>query len=207
MAVYKFRVIFEEDTDVIRDIEIRSEQTFEDFHHAILKSINFQPNELASFYMSDDAWRKGQEIALMDMSDEADDPTAEKPLIMSKCELADHIDDPHQKFIYVFDFLKMWTFYCELIKIIPKEEPKATYPRCVKSEGAAPKQFKASNLPPVDEDEEDSVTRKKSDRGTFTDMGGIEEFGEDDDLEGEEGDEDHGGFGGTDEFISDDDQY
>ena len=195
MAVYKFRVIFEDDTDVIRDIEIKSEQTFLDLHNAILNSINFQANELASFYITDDTWRKGKEIALMDMSDE-DTEKENAPLIMSKCEIADFIEDPHQKFIYVFDFLNMWTFMIELIKINPKPEPKVSYPRCIKSEGVAPKQFKNKTAPALDEEDELDGGKKRKSVTAFSEMGGIEEFGDDDDLdlEGEEGDDVEGDF-------------
>jgi hypothetical protein len=41
MAVYKFRISLEEDEDIVRDIEIRATQTFEDLHYAILSAIGF----------------------------------------------------------------------------------------------------------------------------------------------------------------------
>ena len=68
MAVYKFKVYFEDYEDIYRVIEIKSNQTFLDFHHAILESIKFDNKQLASFYMSNDAWKKGQEITLEDMT-------------------------------------------------------------------------------------------------------------------------------------------
>ena len=69
MAVYKFRVTFEEYDEVSRDIEIKATQTFEDLHSAILQYIGFESKAMASFYMSDDYWKKGKEITLADMSD------------------------------------------------------------------------------------------------------------------------------------------
>jgi hypothetical protein len=212
MAVFKFRAVFDGDIDCIRDIEIKSGQTFEDLHNALLSAINFQSGELASFYETDDNWRKGREISLEDMSDEDDSrPDDEKPLIMRKCKLQDFIDDPHAKFIWVYDFLKMWTFALELIKITPKEEPVIIYPRLVKSEGDAPKQFINNNSSVVDEDDEDDTPKRK--RSALTDMGGVEtyggddEFGEDEELDGEGESED-----GFDEFSGgsggyDDDNY
>jgi hypothetical protein len=136
MAVYKFRVTFEEHDEVSRDIEIKATQTFEDFHFAILRSVGFDNKEMASFYMSDDNWKKGKEIALADLSD------GEKKVAMMKdSRLRDFIADPHQKIYYVYDFMAMWTFHVELVKIIVSEEAGADYPRCVKISGDAPKQF------------------------------------------------------------------
>jgi hypothetical protein len=148
MAVYKFRVTFEDHEDVSRDLEIKSTQTFEDLHSAILSSVGFDSKELASFYMSDDNWKKGKEITLADMSD------GEKKIpMMKKSRLCDFIADPHQKIYYVYDYVNEWAFHVELLKIIVSEDAGALYPRCVKVNGEAPKQH--DTLPkvvPVPED-------------------------------------------------------
>jgi len=162
MAVYRFRIIPEDHEDVYRDIEIKSNQTFEDFHQAIQQAVNFDNSQMASFYMSNDNWRKGREVTLMDMSDDDDQ---EPKLVMHKSIMSDFIDDPHQKMIYVFDFMALWTFYIELIKIIPTPDAKVKYPVCVKSVGAAPKQYKSNVLPPPEE--EDELIPKKKAVGIF----------------------------------------
>ena len=46
----------------------------------------------------------------------------------------------------LFDPEKEWVFFVELIKILPAEN--ISYPICVKSVGASPKQYKETNLPP-----------------------------------------------------------
>jgi hypothetical protein len=161
-AVYRFRVTFEDYDDVYRDIEIKSSQTFEDLHNIIQKSVNFDGAQLASFYMSDDNWSKGREITLMNMADTDDKQEEEddddrpknkkpKPLPMKEATLADFILDPHQKIYYVFDFMAMWTFFIELIKIIPGPD-KNSYPRVIKSVNEAPKQYGSSTLGAVSED-------------------------------------------------------
>ena len=66
MAVYKFRLTFEDYEDIYRDIEIRSTHTFFDFHEIILQSIGFDMKHAASFFASDDFWRKGTEITLLE---------------------------------------------------------------------------------------------------------------------------------------------
>ena len=135
MAVYKFRIRFEEFEDITRDIEVRSTQTFEDLHNAIQESIKFDNKQNASFYMSDDLWSKGEEIILNNEGDKGKD----MPLMSESC-LCDFIIDPHQKIYYLFDFNNPWTFYIELIKIIINEDKSFTYPRLVKSVHDAPKQ-------------------------------------------------------------------
>lgn len=192
MAVYRFRIIIEDHEDVFREIEIKATQTFEDLHKIIQEAFKFDSSQLASFYMSDDSWRKGKEITLMDMSDEGDDKSSRAP-IMSKSILADFIDDPHQKIIYVFDFLAMWTFYLEMVKIA-KEEPKATYPRITRSSGAAPKQYKSKTLP--NPDEEDDEPKKKVAGAIFD----LEEVYAADEHDGEEDSEDTE-EGGTEENL------
>ncbi len=68
MSIYKFRVLIEGEKQVFRDIEIKSDQNFEEFHQSILKAFDFDNEQMASFYLSDYDWNKGQEISLFDMS-------------------------------------------------------------------------------------------------------------------------------------------
>ncbi len=49
MAVYRFKVSFEEHEDISREIEIRSDQTFEDLHNAIQQAVGFDASQPASF--------------------------------------------------------------------------------------------------------------------------------------------------------------
>jgi len=150
MAVYRFRLTFEDFDDVHRDIEIKSTQTFEDFHQAIHAAIGFDGAKPASFYMSDDYWKKGKEITTRDLKEEEKD----RVVTMKKSRLCDFIADPHQKIYYIFDFNAMWWFHVELIKILVNEEAGATYPRSVKVIGEAPKQYGITNLGAVPEPED-----------------------------------------------------
>jgi hypothetical protein len=195
MAVYKFRVTFEDYEDVYREIEIKSTQTFEDLHRAIQEAIGFDGKQLASFYMSNDTWRKGREITLMDMSEEGEE---EPKVIMNKSKLADFIEDPHQKIIYVFDFMAFWNFFVELVKIQP-DNPKVKYPLCSKSVGTAPKQYKDKKLPdPSEEEEEEPKSRKKAGMFDIESEYGIDSG--DDELDGFGEEEEGGDMGGFSEF-------
>ena len=137
MAIYRFRVTFEDQDDVTRDIEIRSTQTFEDLHHGIHSAIGFDASKQASFYLSDDHWTKGQEFTNRELKE------SEKENIFAfrKSRLCDYISDPHQKIYYIFDPEAQWAFRVEMIKIVPSEELNASYPRCIKLTGEAPKQY------------------------------------------------------------------
>ena len=150
MATYKFRVTFEDHDDVWRDIEIRSTQTFDDFHYAIHNSIGFDASKDASFYMSDDNWKKGKEITCRELNE----AEAGKVKVMKDSRICDFIVDPHQKIYYLFDPASVWTFRIELIKISRDEEAGASYPRCIKTTGEAPKQYQTNTLTalPVPED-------------------------------------------------------
>src|ERR1035437_8597585 len=155
--VYRFRVTYEDHEDVYRDIEIKSSQSFLDLHTAIQQAISFDNSKSATFYTSDDYWRKEDEISIENTSDEKIKKNKnKKDESQKKKTIADLVNDPHQKFIYVFDPEKEWTFLIELLKIIP-ENKTAPYPQCVKSVGTSPKQYKPTNLPPPPEEDDEPI--------------------------------------------------
>ena len=154
LVVYKFRVTFEDYDEVIRDIEIKSIQTFEDFHYIIQSSINFDATKKASFFMSSDLWIKDQEIVLEEKLSKSGDMLP----LMKDSRLCDFIADPHQKIIYISDYDANWTFFIELLKIIPSGDAGRNYPVCVKSVGDAPKQYTIVNPAKIKISPEDSLS-------------------------------------------------
>ncbi|OCX54531.1 hypothetical protein BEL04_09860 [Mucilaginibacter sp. PPCGB 2223] len=136
MAVYRFKISFEDYDDVTREVDIKSTHTFEDLHRAIHLSTGYKPEYSSSFYISNDQWIKGQEIAYMPNQRKIDRGVA----LMENSKLSAFIDDPHQKFYYTFNFDRPFDFHVELIKILD-DAPGITYPHVVKSTGEAPKQF------------------------------------------------------------------
>ena len=64
MAILKFRVYYEEDDSVYRDVVIKHTQTFYELHNAILKAFEFDNKHGATFYRSNDNWQRGREITL-----------------------------------------------------------------------------------------------------------------------------------------------
>src|SRR5215212_7152678 len=120
MAILKFRVYFEEDDSVYRDISIRHKQTFFDLHEAILKAFEFDSKHQATFYRSNDHWQRGREISLEQYEKQYKAP----PLLMKDTTIGSEIREPSQKFIYSYDFTKNWSFLVELINVSKEENPK-----------------------------------------------------------------------------------
>ena len=152
-VVYRFKVMFEDHEDVVRDIEITNLQTFEDFHNIIQSSIGFDASKPGSFFICTDHWIKEQEIVLEARKDKSGN---DLPL-MKDSLIKDHINDPHQKMMYIFDYEANWSFFVELSKIIPAADEKRLYPVCVKSAGDAPKQYKPAPVGKVKLSPEDTL--------------------------------------------------
>jgi hypothetical protein len=142
MAILKFRVYLEEDDSVYRDVAIRHKQSFFELHEVILKSFDFDSKHQATFYRSNDHWQKGREISL----EKYDKAYRAVPLLMKETTIGSEIRDPNQKFIYVYDFNKNWSFLVELINVSKEENPKLSYPAMVRKEGIAPSQYGTKSL-------------------------------------------------------------
>lgn len=142
MAILKFRIYFEEDDSVYRDVAIRHTQHFLQLHQAILKAYEFDSKHQATFYRSNDNWLRGREITL----EQYDKPYKAPPLLMQDTTIGSEIKNPNEKFIYVYDFNRNWTFLVELINVSKEENPKIDYPAMVRTEGIAPSQYGTKGL-------------------------------------------------------------
>ncbi len=143
MAILRFRVYWEDDDSIYRDIVIRHTQNFADLHNAILKAFEFDNKHKATFCRSNDNWLRGREISLEKYDDKE---YKVDPLLMNDTVLGSEIKDPNQKFIYVYDFNKLWTFLVELINVDKDEDRKLSYPSCIRTEGLAPSQYGTKGL-------------------------------------------------------------
>ncbi len=142
MAVLRFRVYWEEDDAVYRDIAIKHVQNFKDLHEAILKAYEFDNKHKSTFFRSNDHWQKGREITL----EKYDKEYKAEPLLMEETPVGTEIREPNQKFVFVYDFNKNWTFLVELINVTKEENPKTMYPSTVRTEGLAPSQYGTKGL-------------------------------------------------------------
>ena len=135
--VYTFRVLVDtaEEEDVFRDISLLSTDTFESLHLCIQEVFEFDNSQMASFYMSDANWERGQEVALMDVATGSD----AIPL-MADTPLNKFFNKDQKRALYVFDFLVMWTFFVELVSI-DKAVEDVTYPVVILEVGESPDQY------------------------------------------------------------------
>ena len=126
--IYRLRIILDAKIDVIRDIEIKSINTFEDLHFAIVNAFSFEGNEMASFYLSDPEWKQGEELTFESFGHEK---------VMKEHVLNTIINNDQKNFIYVYDFLKLWTFFIEVVET-NDENSYSHYPQTIFSIGDTP---------------------------------------------------------------------
>jgi len=131
MHVFRFRVMVEDQDDFIRELDIKSNQTFKILHDFLVKSLKLDSKELASFHITDDDWQKLQEITLIDMLGKEKPAGSKEKLpktyLMEKTKLETFFDEIDQKLIWEYNFLHLHTFMLELIDIDAVNDLKA-YP-------------------------------------------------------------------------------
>ena len=137
MTILKFRVFWEDDDQTYRDIEIMGNQTFLDLHKAIVSAFEFDGKHTASFYESNDKWQYGRELNSEVLVNKKDAPA----LSMLKTPVSALVLVPDQKFMYVYDPAKKWTFQVELIGVLREENSRRVYPFLLRKEGIAPAQY------------------------------------------------------------------
>ncbi len=155
MAIYRFRVTFEDYEDVYREIDVPSKSTFFELHQSIHAATGYEVERASSFYVSNDQWKKGTEIAYLPNDRKKNAGVLEMELI----KMSKFIDDPHQKFYYIYNFDRPYDFHVEL-----KEEEGKSYPLVFKSVGEAPKSITAANFPVAgaEDDEDDDFVDESS---------------------------------------------
>ena len=171
MAIYRFRVSFEDYDDVTREIDVLPKHTFLDFHNAIHAATGYNPELPSSFYVSNDRWKKGKEIAYLP----SDAKSGQGVELMETSKLNRFVNDPHQKFYYIYNFDRPVDFHVQLVKIL-KEEDGKTYPALFKSTGQVPK------LPGAKVVADETAAKKEDDEYDFL---GETEYGinEEEDLD------------------------
>ena len=181
MAILKFRIYWEDDHSIYRDLVVKHSQSFQELHNAILKSYEFDNKHKATFYRSNDNWLRGREISL----EKYDKVYKAEPMLMGETIMGSEIRDPNQKFIYVYDFNKNWTFMVELINVNKEENSKLSYPTCVRTEGIAPSQYGTKGLI----SEKLAEIEEKYDPNNEALIEGFGEVGDEENTSGEEEEE------------------
>jgi len=150
-TIYNIRVVLDVVEDVFRDIEIEADAPLTHLHAATLDAFGWHGDEMASFYRSNEQWDRGEEIPLLSMPEGFED--TEDELDFEELDLSNNrtsaapsmdtvtvgklLHQANDRAIYVYDFLRMWCFYVELISIA-EAETEAQYPRLIAEFGQAP---------------------------------------------------------------------
>lgn len=133
--IYRFKLVSDEVSNFMREIEIDSENSFLQLRNAILDSVDFSKDELDSFYTCNDSWEREEEITLEDMGETASD---RDQWLMEDTSLSELIEDEGQRLVFEFDYLTQRCFFIELKEIIPGRS--LVDPLCTMKRGNPPKQ-------------------------------------------------------------------
>jgi Plasmid pRiA4b ORF-3-like protein len=156
--IYTFRVRIlggflapEAARSVWREIEVAADQTLADLGEAIPLAFGFDDPHLWSFFLNGRAWDPTSEYALDSQPDPLGGPRARAARRAPIRDVPFPGASGKKEFLFVFDHGDEWHFGGKLVRLGPRVEPEARYPRVVAQQGKAPPQYPN----PDEEDEED----------------------------------------------------
>lgn len=174
--IFNFRIVSDEVDNFKREIQIDADATFLDLKNAICDSVDYDKNEMSSFFLCSSDWEKEKEITLEDMGSDS----SEDVYLMEDTVLSDLIDDEGQRLLFTFDYMTDRSFFMEMKELIPGKT--LMDPVCTLSLGKAPAQT-------IDFTEFEAKTDAKAKAAAADDLDedfyGSESFNDDEfDLEG-----------------------
>ncbi len=89
---------------------------FSELHQGIQAALEYDPLQMASFFMSNENWEKEDEIALIDMEDNGE------TLLMDELKLSNQLYKKGQNLLYLFDFFSERLFFMTVKEIIETDE-------------------------------------------------------------------------------------
>lgn len=131
-GAYAFKVKFMWDKCIYRTIELRSEQTLEDFHFAIQRAIHWDADHLYSFYMNGELYDDRYGFSCPYEEDRP--PWTDEAVLGGLGLVLGH------KFLYYFDYGDSHKFEVEVVDIHLQDDDES-YPRIVEARGEAPAQY------------------------------------------------------------------
>lgn len=163
--LFQFLILSGESEDFVREILIDAKSTFLHFHTAIQESVGYDQGQLASFFLSDADWGKGQEITLMLMDEQ------QEAFLMNEQSLENQIRAAKDRLIYIFDFFGNRGFFVELVKVLPERDLET--PILLRTQGEAPDQIFMDTF----EDDDLLGTEEEFPEDEFSEVG-LDELGE-----------------------------
>ena len=134
--VFRIRVVLDFKEDVIRDLEIDQNANFEDLHFTILEYFGLDSMELASFFISDENWKQGEEIFLQSYDENQK---------LMKDTILKSMSIKAKRYLYVYDYLKLWTFFIEIVEE-KKKIQSVIYPKKIFGHGLIPNEAPNKNF-------------------------------------------------------------
>jgi len=132
--ILTFRFLSDEEDDFLLDVNINHDQTFHELHLAIQKTLDYDANQLCSFFKSNSDWEKLDEITLMDMGSD------ESVRIMTDTRIDEFFSQKGEHILYVFDFFAERLFFGSISRTIDQNSP-VPLPSVSKLEGTIPLQM------------------------------------------------------------------
>lgn len=126
------QIYLEHKDDVIRNIEISTNKSLRELHFEIIRSLELNENEIASFYLTDENFNLVQEIPLFKIDDKQEDL-----IEMNEIKIGSIFTNINCQLIYVYDFMKMWRF---LVSYIADSETENDKSQIVNQVGKMPKE-------------------------------------------------------------------
>ena len=133
--IFTFRIVSDEVDNFRREINIDADATFLDLKNAICDSVDYDKNQMCSFFICDDNWEKEKEITLEDMGSDS----AQEVYLMDDSILGDFIDDEGQRLMFTFDYMTDRSFFIEMKKL--ETGRNLIDPVCSMAVGKAPTQM------------------------------------------------------------------
>ena len=133
--IFTFRIVSDEVDNFRREIKIDADATFLDLKNAICDSVDYDKNQMCSFFICDDNWEKEKEITLEDMGSDS----AQEVYLMDDSILGDFIDDEGQRLMFTSDYMTDRSFFIEMKKL--ETGRNLIDPVCSMAVGKAPTQM------------------------------------------------------------------
>lgn len=172
--IFNFRILSDEINNFRREIKIDAQATFLDLKNAICDAVGFRKDELSSFFVCDEDWKKEKEIAVEDFGSASDQDV----YLMDECVLEDYIDDEGQKLLYTFDYDNDRSLFVEMNELITGRDLRD--PVCTLSAGKAPAQHIEEEAEPTPKPQATNIKPQPSALDDFDDpMYGDDEYNPD----------------------------
>ena len=151
---YSITIYLESKEDIIRKVEIDSQNSLLELHKLIIDSFKLHKNELASFYSTNHDLELLEEIPLIAFEEN------NKSSNMENTTIENILDEKSNRLIYIYDYMLMWRFLVELTD--NKGEIQKSV--CIKSVGEIPEEAPEIIFDQSDKEEsyEDSIDEDDS---------------------------------------------